>query len=160
MRLGLNQEASSGEYPLQMLDGLSTAGQELVARLQQRLAEHWPTLLPLAWPALNARLAAALSAQLPATSRLSDDDRRDLHSFAHGHRGFLLSLPVLRKTCAVPGVASWLQAQNELPLWVAAAQQQQSWPMLQGQGLCLGQRDGEDRLRALVRQLLQNGPEL
>ncbi|WP_236744538.1 tRNA-binding protein [Marinobacter similis] len=97
---------------------------------------------------------------MPATSRLCDDDRRDLHSFAHGHRGFLLSLPVLRKTCAVSGVASWLEAQDELPLWIAAVQQQQSWPTLQGQGLCLGQRDGEDRLRALVRQLLQNGPEL
>lgn len=160
VRLGLNQEATSGEYPLQMLDGLSAAGQELVARLQQRLAEHWPTLLPLAWPALNARLAAALSAQLPAAGRLSDDDRRDLHSFAHGHRGFLLSLPVLRKACAVMGVASWLQSHDELQLWVAAVLQQQSWQILQGQGLCLGQRDGEDRLRALVRQLLQNGPEL
>lgn len=160
VRLGLNQEASSGEYPLQMLDGCSAAGQELVARLQLRLAEHWPTLLPLAWPALNARLAVALGAQLPATSGLSNDDRRDLHSFAHGHRGFLLSLPVLCKTCAVTGVASWLQSHDELELWVAAVQQQQSWPTLQGKGLCLGQRDGEDRLRALVRQLLQNGPEL
>lgn len=160
VRLGLNQEASSGEYPLQMLDGCSAAGQELVARLQLRLAEHWPTLLPLAWPALNARLAAALGARLPATSGLSNDDRRDLHSFAHGHRGFLLSLPVLRKTCAVTGVASWLQSHDELELWVAAVQQQQSWPTLQGRGLCLGQRDGEDRLRALVRKLVQNGPEL
>ncbi|MCK2150945.1 GNAT family N-acetyltransferase [Marinobacter alexandrii] len=160
VRLGLNQEATSGEYPLQMLNGCSAAGQHLVERLQQRLAEHWPTLLPLAWPALNLRLAAALSAELPATSCLSDDDRRDLHSFAHGHRGFLLSLPVLRKTCAVQGVPLWLQTQDELLLWVAAVQQQKSWPTLQGQGLCLGQRDGEDRLRALVRQLLQNGPEL
>ncbi|MBW4934744.1 tRNA(Met) cytidine acetyltransferase TmcA [Marinobacter sp. F4206] len=160
VRLGLNQEATSGEYPIQMLLGLSEAGVGLLTQLRQRQAEHWLALLPLAWPSLEPGLLAAIGAGLPATERLNDHDRRDLHSFAEGHRGFLLSLPVLRKTSMVNNVGAWLQAQDDLALWVAAVLQQRDWPGLQAAGLCLGQRDGEDRLRALIRELLQKGPEL
>ena len=160
VRVGLNQEATSGEYPLQMMTGCSDSGRALVARLNRRLAEHWRTLLPLAWPTLDAGLAAGLQAALPAIAQLDGDDRRDLRQFAHGYRGFLLSLPVLQKTCAAPGVAQWLSTQAELTLWTASVQQQQPWSILQARGLCRGQRDGEDRLRGLVRQLLENGPEL
>lgn len=160
VRIGLNQEATSGEYPLQMLVGCSDSGRALAARLNRRLAEHWSTLLPLAWPALETGLAAGLQAALPATAQLDDDDRRELRLFAHGHRGFLLSLPVLQKVSAAPGVAQWLIAQSELLLWMASVQQQQGWPGLQARGMCRGQRDGEDRLRGLVCQLLEEGPEL
>lgn len=160
VRLGLNREATSGEYPLQMLVGHSDAGKALVRRLQERQAEHWLDLLPLAWPSLDAGLLAALTEEMPAAGWLSDDDRRDLYSFAHGHRGFLLSLPVLRKASRADRVMSWVRAQEDLVLWVAAVLQQQSWPELQAEGLCLGQRDGEDRLRALTRELLHQGPEL
>jgi len=160
VRIGLNQEATSGEFPLQMMAGCSDAGQALAGKLNRRLAEHWPTLLPLAWPTLEAGLAARLQAALPAAAQLDQDDRRDLRHFAHGHRGFLLSLPVLQKACAAPGVAQWLTTQAELTLWMASVQQQQDWPTVQARKLCRGQRDGEDRLRGLVRQLLENGPEL
>lgn len=160
VRLGLNREATSGEYPLQMLRGLSPAGSALAGRLQDRLAEHWLSLLPLAWPELEPGLLAALSEQLPATERLSDDDRRDLNSFAHGHRGFLLSLPVLRKASMACAVPAWLGTRAELRLWVGAVLQQRGWSELQAEGLCFGQRDGEDRLRAVIRQLLRQGPEL
>ncbi|MDK9556277.1 GNAT family N-acetyltransferase [Marinobacter sp. M216] len=160
VRLGLNQEATSGEYPLQMLSGISKAGERLVSQLSERQAEHWLALLPLAWPALEPGLLADIGAGLPATERLDDQDRRDLHSFGHGHRGFLLSLPVLRKTSMVRHVGAWLRTQEDLALWVGAVMQQRDWPALQADGLCLGQREGEDRLRALIRQLLQKGPEL
>ncbi|MBW0147796.1 tRNA(Met) cytidine acetyltransferase TmcA [Marinobacter arenosus] len=160
VRLGLNQEATSGEYPVQMMSGLSEAGARLVGQLRARQAEHWLALLPLAWPALEPGLLAALDDDLPANERLNDHDRRDLRSFGHGHRGFLLSLPVLRKTSRVSGVAAWLQAQGDAALWTAAVLQQRNWPTLQADGLCLGQRDGEERLRAMIRELLQKGPEL
>ncbi|MBZ2169305.1 tRNA(Met) cytidine acetyltransferase TmcA [Marinobacter sp. F4216] len=160
VRVGLGREATSGEYPLQMLRGVSPAGQALQQRLKQRLTEHWQILVPLAWVDMDARLLAALTCSLPAEVRLSGDDRRDLVSFAHGHRGFLLTLPVLGKLNQVPGVMDWLREQPDLPLWVAAVLRQQPWAHMQADRLCTGQRDGEDRLRALVRCLLEHPPEM
>lgn len=160
VRVGLQQEATSGEYPLQMLQGRSTAGADLVKRLRHRLAGHWLTLIPLAWPSLEPHLLAELTVALPASRSVNDDDRRDLNSFASGHRGFLLSLPVLRNVSMTKGVMDWLIKQDHVALWCCAVLQQQSWPELQVKGLCRGQRDGEDRLRRLTGQLLQNGPEL
>ncbi|AOY89669.1 tRNA cytosine(34) acetyltransferase TmcA [Marinobacter salinus] len=160
VRVGLRQEATSGEYPLQMLQGRSASGTDLVNCLRHRLAGHWLTLVPLAWPLLEPRLLAQLTAELPAFCRVNDEDRRDLHSFAYGHRGFLLSLPVLRKLSMTRGVMGWIMQQDQTALWCCAVLQQLSWRELQAKGLCLGQREGEDRLRGLTRQLLKNGPEL
>jgi tRNA(Met) cytidine acetyltransferase len=143
-----------------MLKARSSAGARLVQRAQARLADHWLTLIPLAWPALEPRLLAELTQALPVPAALNEDDRRDLHSFACGHRGFLLSLPVLLNLSRVAGVMSWLQHQGGAELWCAAVLQVQSWPDLQKLGLSLGQRDGEDALRRMVRDLLNNGPEL
>ncbi|HTN34810.1 MAG TPA: GNAT family N-acetyltransferase [Marinobacter sp.] len=160
VRVGLQQEATSGEYPVQMLQAGSTAGIELIKRVQARLAGHWLTLAPLAWPAMDARLLAALTQSLPALDVVSEDDRRDLYSFAYGYRGFLLSLPVLRSTSMATGVIDWVQNQKGVELWCAAILQGQKWQCLQAKGLCTGQRNGEDQLRQMVRELLDNGPEL
>ncbi|WP_372986005.1 tRNA(Met) cytidine acetyltransferase TmcA [Marinobacter sp.] len=160
VRVGFHRENTSGEYPLQMLTGSSPPGVELVDRLRGRLARHWLTLLPRHWSAMPAELLAAISDDLPATHVLNFDDRRDLDNFAHGHRGFDLCLPVLGELGQVPGVMNWLRTRPELALWVGAVLQGRSWAELQAAGLCLGQRDGEDRLRAVVRELLQNGPEM
>ncbi|QSP95323.1 tRNA(Met) cytidine acetyltransferase [Marinobacter salinisoli] len=160
VRVGLTQEASSGEYPVQMLRASSAAGQSLQARLRQRLAEHWLTLVPLAWQQLEPELLAALTGDLPATPQCSADDTRDLSSFAHGHRGFVLTLPVLRKLSLEPGVMALLAGPPDLSLWVAAVLRQRPWAELQRDRLCTGQRDGENRLRALVRLVLEQRPEL
>lgn len=160
VRVGFHRESSSGEYPLQMLIGSSPRGVELVDRLRGRLARHWLTLVPRHWHGMPAELLAAISDDLPATRILNDDDRRDLDNFGHGHRGFDLCLPVLRELGQVPGVMNWLRTRPELALWVGAVLLGCSWAELQAAGLCRGQRDGEGRLRALVRELLQYGPEL
>jgi tRNA(Met) cytidine acetyltransferase len=160
VRIGLQQEATSGEYPLQMLQARSPAGDRLVQQAQARLADHWLTLVPVAWPALEPALLAELTQALPAPIILNDDDRRDLRSFGCGHRGFLLSLPVLQRLSQIAGVMGWLREQGDARLWCAAVLQVRSWSGLQGQDLCLGQKDGEDALRRMVRELLNNGPEL
>ncbi|MGF2734350.1 tRNA(Met) cytidine acetyltransferase TmcA [Marinobacter sp. DUT-1] len=160
VRVGFQREHTSGEYPLQMLSGSSPQGVELVDRLRGRLARHWLTLVPRHWCGMPAELLAAISDDLPATRILNDDDRRDLDNFGHGHRGFDLCLPVLRELGQVPGVMNWLRTRQDLALWTAAVLQGRSWADAQAAGLCRGQRDGEDRLRALVRELLENGPEM
>lgn len=160
VRTGLHQEASSGEYPLQMLLGLSSSGREMAGRIRSRLARHWLTLAPENWPELEPSLLAGITADLPPGPRPDSDDLRDLHHFANGHRGFRMTVPVLRQLSRVPGVMAWLLHQEPLALWCRAVLQGRSWQRIQAERLCLGQKDGEDGLRQLVRDLLENGPEL
>lgn len=159
-RMGLQQEASSGEYPIQMMRGLSSAGLELAERIRNRLGSHWLTLIPDNWPELEPELLAQVTADLPAGPALNAEDLRDLHQFAHGHRGFAVTVPVLRKLGQAPGVMAWLAQHPSLGLWCLGVMQGRPWSWLQAETLCLGQRDGEDRVRQLVRDLLENGPEL
>ncbi|MDX1458224.1 MAG: GNAT family N-acetyltransferase [Marinobacter sp.] len=152
VRLGLHREASSGEYAVQLLLGVSEPGRNLVANVRQRLAEHWTTLVPTVWAELPPGLVLALTADLPAGSPLGPQDHRELRAFAEGYRGFELSVPVLRQLTRQPGVAS--QLTGEADLWVRAVLQGWSWAELQQSGDCTGRRDGEQRLRLLVRSLL------
>ncbi|WP_169449979.1 tRNA(Met) cytidine acetyltransferase TmcA [Marinobacter orientalis] len=160
VRLGLKREASSGEYPLQMLSGVSGRGRALVHRLRSRLAEHWLTLVPLNWPDLAPGLTLQLTDSLPAESSLNDDDRRDLNSFAKGYRGFDLTLPVLRKLSMQAGVPDLVAASSQSSLWTRAVIQGWSWSRLQSAGECLGRESGESALRAVVGDILQNRPGL
>jgi len=160
VRVGLQQEASSGEYPLQMISGISQAGQELEGRVRNRLAGHWLTLVPDNWVELEPDLLAEITADLPPGQALDNDDLRDLRNFANGHRGFEMMVPVLRKLSQAPGIMTWLKDQEGLALWCRSVLQGRSWSSLQAEKLCLGQRDGEDRLRQRVRDLLEDGPGL
>lgn len=153
VRAGLRREASSGEYPVQYLKGLSQSGQALQQRLAGRLAEHWLTLVPLNWQDMEPALLAQLSASLPAPAGMTADDRRDLYSFARGYRGYLLSLPVLRLLSLQPGVLALVADAGLAELWSRAVLQGQDWPLLQRAGLCKGRKEGEDRLRAMVAAL-------
>ncbi|HET8848314.1 MAG TPA: GNAT family N-acetyltransferase [Marinobacter sp.] len=160
VRLGLNRETSTGEYPVQMLCGLSAAGKQLAQGLRRRLSRHWPVLAPRQWAALPAPLLLALRADLPALTELDADDRRDLTSFAGGHRGFDLTLPVLQALESCSGMAQQLAEHRDAALWAGAVSQGWSWLSLQQSGLCAGRAEGENRLRALVGDLLANHPEL
>lgn len=165
VRIGLQQEATSGEYPVQMVYAHSADGVSLVKRVRERLARHWLVLVPLNWKDLAPELLADMTTGLPQGGRPSKRrpdaaDIRDLQNFSDGHRGFRLMVPVLRDVSLAPDVMSWLRTHAEASLWCRAALQGWDWPELQRDGFCLGQRDGEDRLRALVRELLRNGPEL
>lgn len=160
VRVGLQQETTTGEFPLQLLQGLSPAGASLVQRLRTRFARHWRVLIPRHWALMDPDLLAAVAAELPPFQALNDDDRRDLGAFAEGFRGFELILPLLQELVACRGVMAWLSSQPALVLWCRVVLQGWSWRQAQLAGLCTGQRDGEQQVRQLVCQLLQNGTEL
>ncbi|MBP52966.1 MAG: tRNA cytosine(34) acetyltransferase TmcA, partial [Marinobacter sp.] len=160
VRLGLKREASSGEYPLQLLAGVSAQGKALTDHLRRRLTEHWLTLVPRNWRDAEPELILRVTCSLPAGRPLSDDDLRDLHSFANGHRGFDLALPVLRKLSLQEGVISRISAERLRSLWARAVLQGWSWPELQAEGECRGREAGEAELRSLVGDILQNRPDL
>lgn len=155
LRLGLHQSASSGEHTLQMARGCSDAGQALVARLTQRYAAHWPLLLTRDFADLPAALVLALSQAWSGSARLDAMDRAELAAFAEGYRLFELSLLALRRLALQPGVAEVVGQTPEADLWCRAILQDWPWAQLQSAGACQGRRDGEDRLRALTRQVLE-----
>ncbi|MDF0752597.1 GNAT family N-acetyltransferase [Marinobacter sp. 71-i] len=160
VRLGMKREASSGEYPVQMLLGVSADGKALAYHLRSRLAEHWLTLLPRNWPDVEPGLILALTSSLPPVGFINEDDRRDLHSFANGYRGFDLALPVLGKLSTQPEVVNLVLATDSRSLWARAVLQGWSWRGLQVVGECQGREQGEATLRLVVRYILQNRPDL
>ena len=60
----------------------------------------------------------------------------------------------------VPGIMAWLKSHEALAVWCQGVLQGRPWSALQADRLCLGQREGEDRLRQVVRDLLKDGPGL
>lgn len=159
-RIGFQQEATSGEFPVQMVRALSDQGGSLLQRIRKRLARHWLVLIPRSWATLEPALLADMTTGLPPGPRPDAADIRDLENFGGGHRGFLLTLPVLREVSLAPGVMDWLRGHDDALLWCRAVLQGWAWPELQKERLCSGQREGEDRLRRVACDLLQNGPEL
>lgn len=152
VRLGLNREASSGEYAVQMLKGLTPDGVVAQQRLAKRFAEQWPVLLPVVWPSLMPELVLAISADLPPAPALTEQECLELEAFAWGHRGFELTLAALRRLALQPGVQ--VSASEQAALWVTTVLQGATWPEVQRRGLCQGQREGESRLRRLTREVL------
>ncbi|UQG55736.1 MULTISPECIES: GNAT family N-acetyltransferase [unclassified Marinobacter] len=152
VRLGFSQEASSGEYPLQAVCGLSAAGERLVQDLQQRLGRHWLVLASRQWGQCQPELMAAVMRSLPAGPQLDAEDSRDLRYFAAGHRGFELTLPALQILSRCAGAADWLAALQpaQCALWCRSVVQGRSWAELQRENLCSGQRDAEQQLRFMV----------
>jgi len=157
VRLGLQQEATTGEFPLQMLEGISPAGNALADGLANRFSEHWQVLMPRHWSALPTNLLIGMAVDLPAQAALSDDDHRDLRSFSDGFRGFELTLPVLQRLSASAGFMAWLAGQEGRELWCRAVLQGWSWTSLRKHGWCAGQKAGEARLRQLVASYLSAG---
>ncbi|MGC8120363.1 tRNA(Met) cytidine acetyltransferase TmcA [Marinobacter sp. VGCF2001] len=160
VRVGLRQEASTGEFPLQMLLGTSGPGQELQEKLSRRFAKHWHWLIPGHWKRLQPDLLLAINEALPATATLDEDDRLDLAGFAFGFRGYELARPVLLALSASQGVARYLKRHADAGLWCRAVLQGWSWAQLRNEGYCLGQKDAEQRLRSLAGELLNNAAEL
>ncbi|WP_144820688.1 tRNA(Met) cytidine acetyltransferase TmcA [Marinobacter piscensis] len=162
VRIGLQQEATSGEYPLQMVRAQSNRGIKLIQQAGARLAQHWPVLVPLNWrdlePELLLRMTSDLATREPEERWPDSADIRDLQNFGRGHRGFKLMVPVLRSLSLTPEFTGWLRTQDAAGLWCRAVVQGWSWSEMQAQGLCSGQRNGEDQLRAVVRDFMENGP--
>jgi tRNA(Met) cytidine acetyltransferase len=154
MRLGLQREASSGEFAVQMLSGLSAAGARLAERVQARLGEHWQTLVPVVWRSLCPALLVELTAMLPRGPALTPDDLRELAGFSEGARGFEITLLPLQRLTRQAGVAEALQSSDDAMLWCRAVLQTWSWAELQTAGYSAGRREAEDRLRNLAAELL------
>jgi len=154
MRVGLQREASSGEFAVQMLSGLSDAGANLAERVQARLGEHWQTLVPVVWRSLCPALLVELTAMLPRGPALTPDDLRELAGFSEGARGFEITLLPLQRLTRQAGVAEALQSSDDAMLWCRAVLQTWSWAELQTAGYSTGRREAEDRLRNLAAELL------
>lgn len=160
MRLGLQREASSGEYAAQMLTGLSPDGRTLADHIRQRFREHWPTLLPRVWATLMPEVALSLTACLAADTELAPLDNMEIRAFCQGNRGLELSLLPLVRLTLTRGVAARLLAMPDGALWCRCVLQGWSWQQLQAAGDCLGRREGEAKLRQLAGKLWRDTERL
>lgn len=160
VRMGLRQEASTGEFPLQMLKGMCPEGVQLQQAMSWRFACHWLRLMPAHWVSLEPSMLLAIGRELPDNDRLENQDYLDLDRFADGFRGCELTLPVLQDWSANPRILARLAGMADAALWCRVVLQGWSWYQAQQAGLCLGQRDGEQRIRALVQRLRQEEAEL
>lgn len=154
VRLGISREASSGEYAVQMLQGLTDTGVAAQQRLSKRFSEQWPVMLPVVWPSLSPELVLTITSDLPPAPTLTEQERIELEAFAHGHRGFELTLAALRRLTLQAGVAVRLLASEQASLWVACVLHGNSWNETRSRGLCQGQREGESRMRKLTASML------
>lgn len=154
VRLGISREASSGEYAVQMLKGLTEPGKAARRRLAQRFAEQWPVLLPVVWRTLSTELVLAISADLPPAPELSSQEKTELEAFAHGHRGFESTLPALRRLSFQRESGKRLPGMDQVSLWVRCVLQNHSWDEVRREGLCAGRKEGETRIRAMARRLI------
>lgn len=154
VRLGISREASSGEYAVQMLRGISEEGQACQRRLSSRFAEQWPVLLPVVWPTLAPELVLAITADLPPAPALTEQELVELKAFAYGHRGFELTLPALKRLAVQDGIAATVTGVSSHDLWVASVQQIHAWGTLRDEALCSGRADGERQLRRLTAHLV------
>ncbi|GGY71911.1 tRNA(Met) cytidine acetyltransferase TmcA [Marinobacter zhanjiangensis] len=154
VRLGISREASSGEYAVQMMKGLSDPGTAAQQRLSARFAEQWPVMLPVVWPTLSPELVLAISADLPPAAALTAQEVTELEAFAYGHRGFELTLPALKRLTVQADVATWLLFSGDAALWARCVAQNQSWDVVREIELCTGRKDGESRIRFLTKRVL------
>lgn len=89
VRIGSQQEASSGCYSAMALFPLSDAGKRLCERAEQRLNRDWR------W--LSQRIPLELPLSAIDDSSLNDDDWRELSGFAFAHRSLESSLGALQR---------------------------------------------------------------
>ncbi|MEX0605852.1 MAG: GNAT family N-acetyltransferase [Marinobacter sp.] len=155
MRLGLQREASSGEFAVQMLSGVSNAGIGLAGQIQARLGEHWQTLVPRVWRSLAPELLLELTARLPEPPPLTPEDIGELEGFTEGARGFELTLMPLQRLTRQTGAVAALRGRADALLWCRAVLQTWNWTELQAAGYSAGRREAEDRLRYLAADLLK-----
>ncbi len=159
LRLGMRREASSGEHAVLMLQGLSPAGQSLVAEGIPVFAESFMDLLGDHLRELEPELVSRL---LPVTAigagKLTQRERRVLRAFAGGLRGYEDSLtPIGRLTRLVLTQAVVRQlATQQRDLLLARVLQRRDWRACARLVGLPGRRQCLALLRVVVGDLLRH----
>lgn len=99
VRVGLSREASSGTHSVMVMKPLSETGAALFHAIRLRLAESLPLLLAEPLSELEPALVDRLVGSSPPVVQesISEQDRRDLFSFAFGLRGYELCMLAVGK---------------------------------------------------------------
>ena len=146
VRLGQRFDPHGGARAVIMLNGLSKAGQHLMAQARERFAVHLPDQIKHAQPALLPDLLQRLQHALPMADPAAIDTQ-DRIAFATGHRPWLDSVGALQR-----GVVT---AATPAPDWVSAAlaQPQALAPLAKQHGFT-GQREYLKSLREWAATML------
>jgi len=155
VRVGLRREASSGSPALQVLRGLSTAGNALASRAVHRQNLQFPALLGGPLSGLEPALAAALlhPTETGSGSSADPDDLADAVSFAFGQRGADVALPALQRLLpALIATATDSPARDERAALIARFMQHRDWKEV----AALIHEPGRDRTIERLRTALRS----
>jgi len=98
VKLGLHADTVTASHAVILLKPMTAAAQALIKQVQQRFAWQWPVLLPRYFQQLDPRLVTQMTEQLPQVENpLSAEDKRDIDSFAFGHRALEFSFVPLQQ---------------------------------------------------------------
>ena len=158
VRVGITREASSGSHSALVLAPLSEAGRRLDAAARRRLADHLPYQLaePLSdlEPAIALRLLRGNGAE--AVGPATEEDGRDLRSFAFGRRGYESCLAALSRlttaALAEPSVQDRLGPEDAAALLLKVVQRR-DWAETARALELNGRGEAEARLREAAGRL-------
>jgi tRNA(Met) cytidine acetyltransferase len=155
VRIGFKREASSGSHALMLMQPLSPGAQRLFSALRTRFCQQLPVLLSEPLQQLEAELALPLlhDCRTCQPTELEAQDWRDIHSFAHGKRGYEVCMAALRKL--VPGRDLSTLSPPQQALLLHKIIQQQGWQACIRQLEMQGHQQAESALREAIGKLIQ-----
>lgn len=155
VRIGLKREASSGSHALMLMQALSPSAKTLFSALRTRFCQQLPLLLSEPLQQLEADQALPLLHDCRACqpTELEAQDWRDIHSFAHGKRGYEVCMAALRKLVLNRDLGALAPPQQALLLHKVI--QQQGWPACIRQLNMQGHQQAETALREAIGKLIQ-----
>ncbi len=140
VRIGLTREQSTGCHSAVMLRVLSERSGDYHDIAKERFFLSWPYLLRGPLADLDAGLIVSVTSFMTngAPVALNDAEWYEVDSFAHGHRGYELSIVVLDKLTwqvLAKGDVSAFMSDRLRDLWIAKVVQNKAWTeIIQHQG--------------------------
>ncbi len=159
VRMGLTREQSTGCHSAVMLRVLSERSDEYHDRAKKRFFLSWPYLLRGPLADLDAGLVVSVTSFMAdgALVALDDAEWYEVDGFAHGHRGYELSIVVLDKLTwqvLAKGDVSAVMSERLRDLWIAKVVQNKAWTeIIQHQGYT-GMQQAVAALRLVFQRII------
>jgi len=129
VHLGVKRDASSGAHSVTMLYPKNERGMELSEQAQAIFARSFPQLLSDSLSELESEIVFPLLPKLPIKS-MTDEDQKNLHSFAHESRGYENSLYLIWELVCAKLVDNKNLNDIEKKILIIKVLQKQPWKIL------------------------------
>lgn len=129
VHIGIKRDASSGAHSVIMLYAKNEVGAKISEQAQAHFTRNFPQLLSDPLSELEAEIVLALLVQNPNT-KLIDENKQILHSFAHESRGYENSLYLIYDLVLAKLINNKNLNEQEKKILIIKVLQKQSWQSL------------------------------